>query len=80
MVMKILNGLELAGYVQERQAKQVRSLRQSWRTIPKLAIVRTSDSPVIDTYVRLKQAYGQEISVEVEEEHAISISIECTTS
>lgn len=67
MVMKILNGLELAGYVQERQAKQVRALRQSWRTIPKLAIVRTSDSPVIDTYVRLKQSYGRDIAVEVEE-------------
>jgi methylenetetrahydrofolate dehydrogenase (NADP+)/methenyltetrahydrofolate cyclohydrolase len=67
MVMKILNGLELAGYVKERQAKQVRALRQSWRVVPKLAIVRTSDDPVIDTYVRLKQAYGQDISVEVEE-------------
>jgi methylenetetrahydrofolate dehydrogenase (NADP+)/methenyltetrahydrofolate cyclohydrolase len=65
--MKILDGLELAGYIKERQAKQVRALRQSWRVIPKLAIVRTCDSPVIDTYVRLKRAYGEDILVEVNE-------------
>jgi methylenetetrahydrofolate dehydrogenase (NADP+)/methenyltetrahydrofolate cyclohydrolase len=64
--MKILNGLELAGYIKERQLKQVRALRQSWRVVPKLAIVRTSDNPVIDTYVRLKQSYGHDIAVEVE--------------
>ncbi|NTW61521.1 bifunctional 5,10-methylenetetrahydrofolate dehydrogenase/5,10-methenyltetrahydrofolate cyclohydrolase [Candidatus Saccharibacteria bacterium] len=65
MPVKILNGLELAGYIKERQAKQVRALRQSWRVIPKLAIVRTSNDPVIDTYVRLKKAYGDDIGVEV---------------
>ena len=64
---KILNGLELAVYIKERQLKQVRALRQSWRVVPKLAIVRTSDNPVIDTYVRLKQSYGHDIVVEVEE-------------
>jgi methylenetetrahydrofolate dehydrogenase (NADP+)/methenyltetrahydrofolate cyclohydrolase len=65
--MRILNGLELAGYVKERQAKQVRALRQSWRVTPKLAIVRTSDNPVIDTYVKLKKAYGEDIGVEAAE-------------
>ncbi len=64
--MKILDGLELAGYIKERQAKQVRALRQSWRVIPRLAIIQTSDSPVIDTYVRLKRAYGSDILVEVD--------------
>lgn len=64
--MKILNGSELAGYIKERQAKQVRALRQSWRVIPRLAIVRTVDNPVIDTYVRLKGAYGADIAVEVD--------------
>ncbi|MEI7917826.1 MAG: bifunctional 5,10-methylenetetrahydrofolate dehydrogenase/5,10-methenyltetrahydrofolate cyclohydrolase [Candidatus Saccharibacteria bacterium] len=64
--MKILDGLELAGYIKERQAKQVRALRQSWRVIPRLAIVRTGDNPVIDTYVRLKKIYGQDIAVEVD--------------
>ena len=64
--MKILNGSELAEYVKERQAKQVRGLRQAWDVFPKLVIVQTSDNPVIDTYVRLKKAYGNDILVEVE--------------
>ena len=65
MTMKILDGTELVGYIEERQARQVRALRQSWRVIPCLAIIQTSDNPVIDTYVRLKQRYGDEINIEV---------------
>lgn len=64
--MKLLDGRELAGYVKERQARQVRALRQAWNVFPKLAIVQTVDNPVIDAYVRLKQAYGEDILVEVE--------------
>src|SRR5665648_247790 len=64
--MKLLSGTELAGYIKERQAKQVRNLRQSWNVRPKLAIIQTIDSAVIDTYVRLKQAYGDDILVDVE--------------
>lgn len=64
--MKILNGAELALYIKERQAKQVRALRQSWSVFPKLAIIQTVDSPVIDTYVRLKRQYGQDILIEVD--------------
>jgi len=64
--MKILNGSELVDYIKERQAKQVRSIRQSWRVIPRLAIVRTGNNPVIDTYMRLKRAYGEDILVEVD--------------
>lgn len=64
--MKLLDGLELVGYIKERQAKQVRALRQSWRVLPRLAIVQTIDDPVIDTYVRLKQAYGEDILVDVD--------------
>lgn len=63
--MKILDGLELSGYIKERQLKQVRALRQSWRVIPRLAIIQTIDDPVIDTYVRLKQRYGDDINIEV---------------
>jgi len=66
IVMKILNGLELSGYIKERQAKQVRALRQSWRVIPKLAIVYSGENPVIDTYMRLKRVYGEDILIEVE--------------
>ena len=64
--MKILDGSELAGYIKERQAKQVRALRQSWRIIPKLAIVRTGENPVIDRYIDLKSIYGEDILIETE--------------
>lgn len=64
--MKLLNGSELAGYIKERQAKQVRNLRQSWGVSPKLAIVVTTDNPVTATYIRLKQRYGEDILVDVE--------------
>lgn len=64
--MKILDGRELVGYIKERQAKQVRALRQTWHTIPKLAIIVASNNQVIDTYVRLKQAYGADILIDVE--------------
>jgi len=40
--MKILDGAELAGFIKERQLKQVRALRQSWRVRPKLAIIQNS--------------------------------------
>ncbi len=64
--MKILDGRELTGYIEERQAKQVRALRQAWNTFPKLAIIVANDSQVIDTYVRLKRRYGEEILIDVD--------------
>lgn len=64
--MRSLNGRELAEYIQERQSKQVRSLRQAAVVAPKLAIVVASDNPVIDVYMRLKQRYGEEILVDVD--------------
>jgi methylenetetrahydrofolate dehydrogenase (NADP+)/methenyltetrahydrofolate cyclohydrolase len=65
--MKMLNGSELAGFIKERQAKQVRSLRQDRGIQPKLAIVVTDlDNPVIDLYTRLKHKYGSDIQVEVD--------------
>lgn len=64
--MKMLNGLELAGYIKERQAKAVRGLRQANSILPKLAIVQAKDDPVINTYVHLKQRYGADILVDVD--------------
>lgn len=64
--MKLLNGAELADYIKVRQAQQVRALRQAHHVFPKLAIVQTIDDPVIDTYVRLKKRYGDDILIEVE--------------
>jgi methylenetetrahydrofolate dehydrogenase (NADP+)/methenyltetrahydrofolate cyclohydrolase len=63
--MKLLNGAELASYITERHAQQVRRLVHSGIT-PKLAIVQVKDDPVINTYVRLKQRYGADIGAEVE--------------
>jgi methylenetetrahydrofolate dehydrogenase (NADP+)/methenyltetrahydrofolate cyclohydrolase len=63
---KILDGNELADFIKERQAHQVRGLRQHDKIRPRLAIVVTSDNPVIGTYVRLKQAYAQDILIETD--------------
>ncbi|HVS78878.1 MAG TPA: bifunctional 5,10-methylenetetrahydrofolate dehydrogenase/5,10-methenyltetrahydrofolate cyclohydrolase [Candidatus Saccharimonadales bacterium] len=63
--MKLLNGMELAGYIKERHARQVRSLR-SRKIFPKLAIVQAKDDPVINTYVSLKQKYAADIGAEVD--------------
>lgn len=63
--MKLLNGSELAGFIKERQAKEVRRLVQAEGIRPKLAIIKVSDDPVINTYVRLKEKYGADIGVEV---------------
>lgn len=64
--MKILDGRELADYVKERQAKQVRALRQAWGTNPKLAIIVANDAQVIDTFVRLKRSYGEDVLIDVD--------------
>ena len=69
MKQRTLNGSELAGFIKERQAKQVRNLRQEHAVFPKLAIVTDSDNPVIATYMRLKQRYGADILIDVEIHH-----------
>lgn len=66
MTMRELNGSELAGFIKERQAKQVRALRQAWHINPRLAIVTDVENPVIETYMRLKQGYGADILIDVE--------------
>ena len=70
--MKILDGRELADYIKERQAKQVRALRQTDHVQPKLAIIKTTDDPVIATYVRMKQRYGADILIDVDVHEADS--------
>jgi methylenetetrahydrofolate dehydrogenase (NADP+)/methenyltetrahydrofolate cyclohydrolase len=64
--MKLLSGRELSGYIKERQAHQVRGLRQAWGVQPKLAIVVTVDHPAINVYVRKKEHYGADIGIAVE--------------
>mgnify|MGYP001171458481 CR=1 FL=1 len=63
--MKLLNGKELAEFIKERQAKQVRVLKQAQNIEPKLAIIRTNPDPVVDSYMKLKQNYGEDIGVNV---------------
>jgi methylenetetrahydrofolate dehydrogenase (NADP+) / methenyltetrahydrofolate cyclohydrolase len=63
---KELNGRELADFIKERQAKAVRGLRQQSKVVPKLAIVRTNPDPVVDSYMKIKQAYGADILVGVD--------------
>lgn len=64
--MKVLNGSELAGFIKERQARQVRALNFK----PRLLIIRDSDNPVIVKYVNLKIKYGDDIGVDVEDYYA----------
>lgn len=64
--MKLLNGKQLADYIKQRQAHEVRALRQAWHVQPKLAIVVTVDNPVIDVYMKLKKAYGADILIDVD--------------
>jgi methylenetetrahydrofolate dehydrogenase (NADP+)/methenyltetrahydrofolate cyclohydrolase len=64
--VKLLSGTDLAGYIKERQAHQVRALVQSWHVQPKLAIVATIDHPVINVYMRMKKKYGADILVDVD--------------
>lgn len=64
--MKLLNGKELAEFIKERQAHEVRALRQAWHVQPKLAIVVTIDHPVINVYVRMKRKYGADILIDTD--------------
>jgi len=64
--MRLLNGRELAEFIKERQAHEVRGLRQAYQTVPKLAIIRTNPDPVVDSYMRLKQTYGEDILIDVD--------------
>lgn len=63
--MKILDGKELAGFIKERQAHEVRAMKKK----PTLLILRDSDNPVIKKYVELKKQYGKDIGVEVSDIH-----------
>lgn len=64
--MKSLNGSELAGFIKERQAHEVRGLRRAAGVEPKLAIIVTVEHPAIEIYMRMKQRYGADILVDVD--------------
>ena len=54
--MKFLNGSELAEFIKERQLTEARRVRQSLGQQPRLAVLVTVDNPIIDTYMKIKQA------------------------
>ncbi len=64
--MKELNGQEIVDFVKQRQLRVSRSLRQASQATPKLAIIRTNPNPVVDTYMKLKKQYGEDIEAIVE--------------
>jgi methylenetetrahydrofolate dehydrogenase (NADP+)/methenyltetrahydrofolate cyclohydrolase len=65
VAVKELNGKVLTDYIKQRQAKLGRRL-EAEGIKPKLAVVMTTDNPVIDSYVKMKRRYGREIGVEVD--------------
>ncbi len=67
MAKKLLNGSELAGFIKNRQAKQVRMLRQAHKIVRKLVVIKSENSSeVINSYVRLKKRYAEDILVDFE--------------
>jgi len=59
-------GSELAGFIKERQAGQIRHIKQAKGVNPKLAIIVTVNDPIIEIYLRLKKQYGSDIGAIVE--------------
>lgn len=41
-------------------------MKQQYKIFPKLAIIRTNPDPVVDSYMRIKQSYGDDIGIEVD--------------
>lgn len=61
----LLKGKDLVPNIKERQKRAVDSLLK--RGIkPKLAIIRSNDHLAIDSYMKIKKRYGQQIGAEVE--------------
>jgi len=62
-----LSGSELAGFIKERQAYQVRNLRQEHSIVPKLVIfVPQGADDVIKKYVDLKRAYASDVLIDID--------------
>ncbi len=65
--MKVLDGKQLAEYIEQRQAKQIRSMQHS-KIVPTLKVIHTLDDPVINKYIALKKSYADDIGAKVESE------------
>ena len=80
-----LNGAELVSFIKERQAKQVRNLRQQYHVTPKLVVFMRADAPqTSEVYVRMKQRYADDIGIEVDvvrtEEKSLTAQINATNN
>ncbi len=64
--MKLLNGLELVEYISERQAKQLRTLRQSYNLVPKLVILHTNRTEEFNNFIKLCKKQADDILIEIE--------------
>lgn len=59
-----LNGAELVSFIKERQAKQVRNLKQQYGITPKLVVLMDDEaSHASEVYVRMKQRYADDIGI-----------------
>lgn len=63
--MRYLSGTDLTGFIIERQARQVRALRQAHHIFPRLAVILTDDNLASLKYTELKKRYGSNILVDV---------------
>ncbi len=64
---RVLNGAELAEFIMDRQARQVRNLKQEHHMQPRLVVVMSTEaSEVSDAYVRMKQRYADDIGVVID--------------
>jgi methylenetetrahydrofolate dehydrogenase (NADP+)/methenyltetrahydrofolate cyclohydrolase len=60
-----ISGKEIADQKEADQAQRVELLKNKG-VVPKLVIIQTIDSPVIDVYIRVKKKYAEKIGVLVE--------------
>jgi len=67
---RVLNGAELAEFIMDRQARQVRNLKQEHHTNPRLVVLMSDEaSESSSVYVRMKQRYADDIGVVVDVIH-----------
>lgn len=59
---KLLDGREIAEYIQQRHTSQVAGLDPA----PRLAIIRSAQNEAGDRYLKMKRAYGEDIGVPVD--------------
>ena len=64
---RVLNGAELAEFIMDRQARQVRNLKQQHHTHPRLVVLMSDEaSAASEVYVRMKKRYADDIGVIVD--------------